>query len=73
MKATTCMAVSLALTVSLMTGCSGSDSQPTLTNAPAAGVVDDQRTPESDALTPQESALVNQAESEPVPAPRVDI
>jgi hypothetical protein len=34
---------------------------------------DDQRTPQSDALTSDEAALVSQAESEPVPAPLPDL
>jgi hypothetical protein len=62
--------------VGLMSGCSGSgnDTAPILT--PPSGPVataDDQRTPESDALTSLEAALVSQANSEPDPAPKQDL
>lgn len=60
--------------VGLMSGCSGSDNVPIITppGAPVA-TADDQRTPESDALTSEEAALVSLADSEPDPAPRSDL
>lgn len=60
--------------VGLMSSCSGDDNVPIIT--PPSGPVataDDQRTPESDALTSQEAALVSQADSEPIPAPKPDL
>lgn len=60
--------------VGLISGCSGSDNVPILTSpdTPVAEA-DDQRTPESDALTSEEAALVSLADSEPDPAPRSDL
>ena len=68
-------AASLALAALAMNGCSGSDSQPvtsTTPDGPIAEATDDVRTPVSDALTPDEAAQVNRAESEPVPAHKSD-
>ncbi len=57
----------------LLSGCSGNDNVPVVTpNGPAAAV-EEQRVPQSDVLTSQEAALVSQAESEPVPAPKPDL
>jgi hypothetical protein len=55
--------------IGLLSGCSGSDTAPIITppSGPTASV-DDQRTPQSDALTSDEAALVSQANSEPIPA-----
>jgi hypothetical protein len=59
--------------VALLSGCSGSDNVPIITpNGPTAAV-EEQRVPESDALTSQEAALISQAESDPVPAPLPDL
>ncbi len=69
------VALSLALMASVLTGCTGSDSQPVTSTAPTgpvAGATDDVRTPVSDALTSDEAAQVNQAESEPAPAQKTD-
>ena len=60
--------------VGLMSGCSGSDTVPIITpSGPTAATADDQRTPQSDALTSQEAALVSQGNSEPIPAPKPDL
>ncbi|MGC4098211.1 MAG: hypothetical protein QM706_13935 [Nitrospira sp.] len=65
--------LSLALAVGILSGCSGNDGMPIIApNGPTASA-DDQRAPESDALTSQEAALVSQAESEPTPAPLPDL
>jgi hypothetical protein len=60
--------------VGLLSGCSGSDNAPIIIppSAPVAAT-DDQRAPESDALTSHETALVSQADSEPHPAPKPDL
>ena len=60
-------------TVGLLSGCSGSDTVPIITPSGPTATADDQRTPQSDALTSQEAALISQAESEPVPAPLPDL
>ena len=60
-------------TVGLLSGCSGSDTMPIITPSGPTATADDQRTPQSDALTSQEAALISQAESEPVPAPLPDL
>lgn len=73
MKAPVYSALGLAFAVGILSGCSGSDSVPIIApNGPTASA-DDQRTPESDALTSQEAALVSQANSEPDPAPKPDL
>lgn len=75
MKSLVYSTLSLAVAVGILSGCSGSgsDGMPIVApNGPTASA-DDQRTPESDALTSQEAALVSQAESEPVPAPLPDL
>ena len=79
MRSVTCLALSCMFAVGILSGCSGSgsgsDGGPIV--APGAGgptaTADDQRVPQSDALTSQEAALVSQAESEPVPAPKPDL
>jgi hypothetical protein len=60
-------------TVGLLSGCSGSDTVPIITPSGPTATADDQRPPQSDALTSQEAALISQAESEPVPAPLPDL
>jgi hypothetical protein len=60
-------------TVGLLSGCSGSDTVPIITPSGPTATADDQRAPQSDALTSQEAALISQAESEPVPAPLPDL
>ena len=60
--------------VGLWSGCSGNDTAPPLISpsGPTASV-DDQRTPESDALTSDETTLISQADSEPDPVPLPDL
>lgn len=73
MKSLVYSTLSVAIAVGILSGCSGSDGMPIIApNGPTASA-DDQRTPESDALTSQEAALVSQAESEPTPAPLPDL
>ena len=73
MKSLVYSTLSLAFAVGILSGCSGSDSVPIVSpNGPTASA-DDQRTPESEALTSQEAALVSQADSEPIPAPKPDL
>lgn len=65
--------LSIALAVGALSGCTGSDPSPVI---PAKGPVasaEDQRTPQSDALTSQESGLVSQADSEPDSTPKPDL
>lgn len=66
--------LTIACAVGLMSGCSESDNVPIIAppSEPVA-TVDKQRTPQSDALTSEEAALVSQAESEPIPAPLPDL
>lgn len=74
MKAPVYSTLGLVFAFGILFGCSGSDSVPIITppSGPTASA-DDQRTPESDALTAQEAALVSQADSEPIPAPKPDL
>ena len=65
--------LSLAFAVVSLPGCSGSDSMPIVTPSGPTASADDQRAPQSDALTSEEAALVNQANSEHNPAPRPDL
>ncbi len=66
--------VVLALGIFIFTGCSGSDNPPVVSSGPpAAAATDDQRSPQSDALTAAETAQINQADAEPVPTPRPDL
>ena len=59
--------------VELMSGCSGSDNVPIIPPSAPAASADDQRIPQSDALTSQEAALVSQGNSEPIPARKPDL
>jgi hypothetical protein len=74
MKPLTFLPLGVICAVGLMSGCSGSDNVPIITppSGPTASA-DDQRTPESDALTSQEAALVSQGNSEPVSTPKQDL
>ncbi|MDF0652848.1 MAG: hypothetical protein CV081_01100 [Nitrospira sp. LK265] len=54
--------------VGLLFGCSGNDNVPVIMPSGPTAAVDDQRLPQSDALTSEEAALISQAESEPLPA-----
>jgi len=62
-----------ALAVGLLSGCSGNDPGPIITPGGPAASAEDQRTPQSDALTSQEAALVDQGNSEPEPASKPDL
>ena len=76
MKSLVLSALGLALAVGILPGCSGSgsDNIPVVSNGPpTAAAEDDQRVPQSDALTAAEISLVNQANSEPVPAQLPDL
>ncbi len=75
MKSHVLSALSFALAAGILPGCSGSggDNPPIVSNAPAATAAEDQRAPQSDALTAPEASQVNQANTEPAPAQRPDI
>lgn len=74
MKQRTLIAVGLTLTVGSVSGCSGSDNAPIMSSGPtSAASADDQRTPQSDALTQAEVAQVNQANAEPVRQKQPDL
>jgi hypothetical protein len=69
-------ALGLALTIGVLAGCNGSGGDtPSIVSSgpPTAAVDDDQRVAQSDALTAAEVGLVNQANSEPAPAPLPDL
>jgi hypothetical protein len=69
-------ALGLALAVGILPGCSGNGGDtPSIVSSgpPTAAVDDDQRVAQSDALTAAEVGLVNQANSEPAPAPLPDL
>jgi len=59
--------------VGLMSGCSGSDNMPIVPPSGPTAATEEQRVPQSDALTSQEAALVSQANAEPVPTPKPDL
>ncbi|MDF0676446.1 MAG: hypothetical protein P0120_19255 [Nitrospira sp.] len=59
--------------VGLLSGCSGNDNVPIITPSGPTAAVDDQRSPQSDALTSDEAVLVSLANSEPIPAPLPDL
>jgi hypothetical protein len=74
MKRTMLFAVGLTFAVGLLPGCSGSDGSPVLSAGPtSATATEDQRTPQSDALTQAEVAQVNQANAEPVRQKQPDL
>ncbi len=76
MKSLVLSALGLALAVSILPGCSGSGSDnPSIVSSapPAATAEEDQRVAQSDALTAAEVGLVNQVNSEPVPAQLPDL
>jgi hypothetical protein len=73
MKSSIVWPLGVVCAVGLMSGCGGNDNVPIITpNGPTASA-DDLRTPESDALTSEESTLMSQADSEPDPAPKADL
>ncbi|MDK2742698.1 MAG: hypothetical protein NDI90_07255 [Nitrospira sp. BO4] len=73
MKSRIYSSLGFVFTVGLMSGCSGSDTMPIVPPAGPAAAAEEQRVSQSDALTPQEAALVGQANSEPGPAPLPDL
>lgn len=76
MKSFALSALGLALAVGIFFGCSGSgsDNTPIVSSGPStAEAGDDQRVPQSDALTASEASLVNQANAEPAPAQKPDL
>jgi hypothetical protein len=73
MKTRIYSSLGLIFAVGLMSGCSGNDTVPIIPpNGPTASA-EEQRTPESDALTSQEAALVSQADAEQEPPQQPDI
>ena len=68
MKSLVHSTLSLAFAAGILSGCSGSDGMPIVTPSGPTASADDQRTPQSDALTSDEAALVSQADAEPIPA-----
>ena len=69
-------ALSFALAAGLLTGCNGSgdDNTPIVPNGPpVVAAEEDQRTPQSDAMTAAEASLVNQANAEPSPGQKPDL
>ena len=74
MKSPVLSALGLTLAVGILAGCSGSDNPPIVSSGqPAAMAGEDQRVPQSDALTAAEASLVNQANAEPAPAQKPDL
>ena len=73
MKSINLSALGLALAVGILSGCSGSDNPPIVSSGPAAAAVEDQRIPQSDALTAAEASQATQANTEPAPASKPDI
>lgn len=73
MKRFMCCSLGVACAVGLLSGCSGDDNVPIITPSGPTAAVEEQRIPQSDALTSEEAALVSQAESEPIPAPLPDL
>ena len=75
MKSPVLSALGLALAVGMLSACSGSgsDNAPIVSSGPAATASEDQRVPQSDALTGAEASQVNQANAEPAPAQKPDI
>lgn len=63
-------------TLGILSGCSGgNDTVPIIAPGPGGPTAsaEEQRTPQSDALTSQEATLVSQGNSEPIPAPKPDL
>jgi hypothetical protein len=73
MKSPVLSALGLALTIGILSGCSGSDNPPIVSSGPAAAAGEDQRVPQSDTLTAAEVSLANQANAEPVPPQKPDM
>ncbi|MBX3328887.1 MAG: hypothetical protein KF722_00685 [Nitrospira sp.] len=73
MKSPTYSSLGFVFMIGLMSGCSGSDNMPIITPSGPTAAVEEQRTPQSDTLTSEEAALVSQADSEPITAPKPDL
>ena len=73
MKSLVYSALSLAFAVGILSGCSGSDNVPIVPPSGPTASADDQRTPQSDVLTPEEAAQVSQVTSELNPATAPDL
>ena len=73
MKSPVLSVLGLALAACILSGCSGSDNPPVVSSGPAAAAAEDQRVPQSDALTGAEAGQVNQANAEPEPSQKPDI
>ncbi len=73
MKSLAYPTLGLALAVGTLSGCSGNDPGPIISPSGPAAAAEEPHTPQSDALTSQEAALVSQGNSEPAPAPKPDL
>lgn len=73
MKSLVFWSLGVVFAVGLLSGCGENDNIPIITPSGPTASVEDQRTPESDELTSEETALVSLADSEPDPAPRSDL
>jgi hypothetical protein len=76
MRSPVLSALGLALAVGIVSGCSGSgsDNTPIVSSGPStAEAGEDQRVPQSNALTASEVSLANQANAEPAPAQKPDL
>lgn len=74
MRSPVLSALGLALAVDIVSGCNGSDNLPIVSSGPPVATTDDdQRIPQSDALTGAEVSLVNQANAEPAPPQKPDL
>lgn len=73
MKSLVYPSLGLAFAVGILSGCSGNDPGPIITSSGPAAAAEELRTPQSDALTSQEAALVSQGNSEPAPTPEPDL
>lgn len=73
MKSLVHSALSVALAVGILSACSSNDAVPGIPPSGPTASADDQQTPQSDALTSQEAALVSEGNSEPNPATAPDL
>ena len=74
MKSPVLSALGLTLAIGIVSGCSGSDNPSIVSSGPStAEAGEDQRVPQSDALTASEVNLMNQANAEPAPAQKSDL
>jgi hypothetical protein len=73
MKPHMLLSLGVVCAAGLLSGCSGSDSAPIISSTGTTASASDQRTPQSEALTAQEAALVSQGNSEPIQVPQPDL